>query len=474
MPRNPVALSTRLWMRFCRAVVRVFYRYVEIDGGETLPRDGATLVCANHNNAFVDAVLLQSAASRILHPLARSGLFQNVLLRPILRAIQAVPIYRPQDPGSDTRENRGSFDRCFELLARGEALLVFPEGVSHSKPSLRPLKTGAARIVLGSALRGGPLPTVVPAGLTFIDKGRFRSRALVQIGEPLCLDELAARLPPAGEGGGEDEPPADLVHALTERIDEAIRKLTLNVDAWQDLVLLRQLERFFHFRRGRHPRSHNLRRRFRTVRKLLEVYRRLSVAAPHELDQLRRKLLWFERVRRLYGIEDYHLRPPRRGRAAGWMARRIALALLLLPSALVGFLTSGPAYLFVSWTAPRVAERYDQYDTNKIILGLLSGAALWGGLIGLAFWRYGALLAFATAAALPLCFAAALAFSALARRIAEATRIFVLFHRKPNLRAELLTRRHEIERDLAALAQRSRTAAAGARASAVVVASEAG
>jgi hypothetical protein len=404
--------------------------------------------------------------------LARSGLFERAAVRPLLRMIQAVPIYRPQDAGSDAGQNRGSFDRCYELLANREALLVFPEGVSHSKPFLQPLKTGVARIALGSALRGGPLPAIVPAGMTFLEKGRFRSRVLIQIGAPLHLDDIGARLfseaalstrSERGDAAGAaslatPEPPAELVRALTERIAEAIRALTLNVGRWEDLVLLRQLERFFHFRRGRHPSQQTLRRRFRTVRKLLETYQRLHDEVPEELNRLRRRLLWFERVRRLYGVEDYHLRRPRRERPALlWLARASLLAVLVLPFALFGFVTSGPPYLLVSWAAPRASERYDQYDTHKIVLGIVVYALVWGAEVTAAVWRLGPWLALGFALALPVGGAAALGFRALAGRILEATRIFVLFRRRPLLREELLSRRREIEDELAALARRARS-----------------
>src|SRR5947208_2547107 len=82
-----------------------------------------------------------------------------------LIVLQAVPIYRRQDAGEPgpaslrTTRNDDSFARCFELLAAGEALLIFPEGQSHSDPSLRQLKTGAARLALGALQRNGEAPT---------------------------------------------------------------------------------------------------------------------------------------------------------------------------------------------------------------------------------------------------------------------------------------------------------------------------
>ena len=89
--------------------------------------------------------------------------------------MQAVPIYRRQDAGGDVSRNVDSFARCYELFKLGEILLIFPEGQSHSDSRLRDIKTGAARLARGSIEATGVTPTALPIGLTFGDKGRFRS-----------------------------------------------------------------------------------------------------------------------------------------------------------------------------------------------------------------------------------------------------------------------------------------------------------
>ncbi len=100
-------------------------------------------------------------------------------------------------------ENEITFDRCRALLAERGWLALFPEGTSHSDPQLRPLKTGAARIALSveaaDGFAGGL--RVLPVGLLYLDKGTFRSRVAVVLGEPFTLAEYAeAYAPPTSEG----------------------------------------------------------------------------------------------------------------------------------------------------------------------------------------------------------------------------------------------------------------------------------
>ena len=73
-------------------------------------------------------------------------------------------------------------------------MALFPEGHSHNEPRRLPLKTGAARIALETEARHGPLGLkIVPVGLTYDEKGKFRSRVLVRVGDPID---------PAPEAGG--------------------------------------------------------------------------------------------------------------------------------------------------------------------------------------------------------------------------------------------------------------------------------
>ena len=83
----------------------------------------------------------------------------------------------------------------------GGAITIFPEGKSHSEPQLAALKTGAARIAL-KALAGGADVTVVPVGLTYARKHRFRSEVCIEVGAPI-------RCTACGGGGqrGDNAPP---------------------------------------------------------------------------------------------------------------------------------------------------------------------------------------------------------------------------------------------------------------------------
>jgi hypothetical protein len=254
------------------------------------------------------------------------------------------------------------------------------------------------------------------------------------------------------------------VRALTDRLDQAISELTLGSESWEDLTLLRQLERFFHFRRGRRPSAYALSHRFRTFKRLIAAHRRLRAAAPGELRALRRKLVWFERMRRLYGIDDYHLRVRfTTGLVLGSAARSLLVLALLLPFALFGALTSGLPYLLTRVIAPRLAARSDQWDTSKILLGFPLFLMFWSGEIFVVWQSFGTWAALLFAAALPLGGALALWLLRWHGRVDQWTRAFLLFRRRRHLQEYLLERRQEIEGDLARLVRLAKQESGRAR-----------
>lgn len=429
------------WTTFCRTVVRVFYRRCEVHGLEHVPARGPVLFCANHPSAVIDAVVLQAALPRTLHPLARSGLFRNPLLWPILRLIQAVPVYRRQDMGTDPARNQDMFRRCHTLLARGGALLIFPEGESHMDPAMRTMKTGAARVALDAVAAEAPTLTLLPVGLTFTEVGRFRNSVLVQVGAPL----------PVGKGA--DESREQAVIRLTGEIEGALRQLTLNLASWQEHALLRRLERFFALRHGKYRRR-NLNQRFRALQKLGDALTRLRDRDPEALERTARRLQQFERLCARFGVKDYQLTTSNTpGTVARFVGRSLVILLLLLPVGLWGLVNSIAPFLLTGALAERLASDRYQYDTAKVGLGMAFFALFWGSQTALVQTWWGWPMALGYLASLPPATGIALFVQQERRRITENIRTFFRFLRDRRLREVLAAKRQELERDLARLAR---------------------
>ena len=196
----------------------LLFRRVEVAGDEHFPRRRPVLLVANHFNGFVDPVLITSALGRTPRFIAKAELAEVPLAGFLLRRMGVVFVRRPSAaPDGTTVDNADAFAECHRALARRDTVAIFPEGTTHDRPRVDPIRTGAARIALGARAAGAQGLTIVPVGLTFPDKVALRSSALVQFGPPIELDEVSP--PERGEG-------ADAVTDLTAVIDRGLRAVS--------------------------------------------------------------------------------------------------------------------------------------------------------------------------------------------------------------------------------------------------------
>jgi glycerol-3-phosphate O-acyltransferase/dihydroxyacetone phosphate acyltransferase len=221
MPAGPRVID-----RFAAAIAHVFYR-VDVVGG--IPRNGPLILLPNHPNALLDPALVMATAGRPVRFLAKSTLFGGPFA-PLLRAANAIPVYRRQD-GVDVAQNDRTFEAVDAALARGEVVCIFPEGISHSSGRLEPLRTGAARMALAAAATGVDA-TLVPVGINLDRKVAFRSRVTVAYGLPFAVRAQAA--PAAGN---------DAVKALTAQIAARMRALLIEADPAADAELVDRVDR---------------------------------------------------------------------------------------------------------------------------------------------------------------------------------------------------------------------------------------
>lgn len=128
------------------------------------------------------------------------------------------------------------YSRVYHELEQGGTIGIFPEGGSHDRTSLLPLKAGVALFSLGAAERGIN-PVIIPVGLTYFYGHKFRSRAHIEFGKPI-------------------HPPPDLVAKFStdkrtttgnflKSIETALRDVTINCEDWNTLKFVHSFRRLY-------------------------------------------------------------------------------------------------------------------------------------------------------------------------------------------------------------------------------------
>jgi 1-acyl-sn-glycerol-3-phosphate acyltransferase len=214
-----------------RFVAALLFRRVEVAGKERYPTDRPVLLVANHFNGFVDPLLITSAMGRTPRFIAKATLQGIPLAGWLLRRVGVVFVHRQVDAGGSSG-NESAFHECHQALVDRDVVAIFPEGTTHDRPRMDPIKTGAARIALGARAAGAARLAIVPVGLTFPDKVALRSSALVQFGPPIELDVASPNTV--------DDTDAEAVRTLTEVIEAGLRDVSLDFPDLETALALEQ------------------------------------------------------------------------------------------------------------------------------------------------------------------------------------------------------------------------------------------
>lgn len=391
MPAGPRPID-----RVAAVIAHVFYR---IDVIGDVPPAGPVLLLPNHPNALLDPALVMATAGRPVRFLAKSTLFKGPF-RPLLDAAGAIPVYRRQDTGEPSR-NSETFAAVDGALSAGEAVCVFPEGISHSSGRLEPLRTGAARMALSATFAGVDL-RLVAIGINLEQKTSFRSRATVAYGPPFRA-ELAVEVNRASQGAASERPPGQVapeaVKQLTDQIAAHIRALLVEADPRADVQLVDRVNRLYRSERevGETAEADLARRRT-----IAEAIHALRSERPDWYETAIVQLRTYDERLRRFGLSDSAL-DFEVSTAAGrrFAAREVPLAVVLMPVAAAAALVFAAPYALTALAA-RVTDDLDVTATAKVVAGAII-YALWIALLGsLAWWLAGVGTAIGAFAGLPV------------------------------------------------------------------------
>ena len=138
-------------------VLRAVWRPT-VTGAENVPRAGGVILASNHLS-FADSIVIPSVSPRPVHFLAKSDYFTGTGLkgaaqRAWFEGMGMLPVDR-----DDPQAALGSLEVALEVLGKGEAFGIYPEGTRSRDGRLYRGRTGVAHLALTAGV------PVVPVGL---------------------------------------------------------------------------------------------------------------------------------------------------------------------------------------------------------------------------------------------------------------------------------------------------------------------
>ena len=200
----------------------VVYFRIHVRGKKNLRTSGPTILAPVHRSNL-DVPLIAGHCPRRLRSLAKQAMFRGPLTRWFSSCIGAFPVQREQ-------LDRVALETAQTLLARGEMLLVFPEGTRGSGRSIGDVHNGCAYLADATGAR------VIPIGVAGTEEAmppgaklaRPR-RVVVTVGEPIEPEQAAVE---ADAGRERRRALSELVRAEMQRLlDEAHETLAARTRA---------------------------------------------------------------------------------------------------------------------------------------------------------------------------------------------------------------------------------------------------
>lgn len=203
---------------------------------------------------------------------------------------------------------------------------IFPEGGSHDRTDLLPLKAGVAVISFGALEHYNVSVPIVPVGLNYFRGHRFRGRVVVEFGAPirvsedlystyryvlLCISSFCSLLGgltlPSVYFVGHSTNKKDACTQLLTEVEDGMRSVIVTAPNYDVLSMLYMARRLY----MRTERKLTARERQDMNRRFAEGYKLLmnkyEGREPKEFVEMRKKLLDYSELLKTWGLRDYQV-----------------------------------------------------------------------------------------------------------------------------------------------------------------------
>jgi glycerol-3-phosphate O-acyltransferase / dihydroxyacetone phosphate acyltransferase len=431
-------------------LVGFYFSRIELFHSERVPDRGPVLFASNHPNSLADAFIVGTSVPRKVHFVATVQLFRFKPLKWFLLKCGLIPINRVKDDPRAMRSVLDTFEACYAVLEQGEAIGIFPEGITHDDPQLKPIKTGTARMALDLEQRHrGELGLhIVPVGLNFSAKDIYRSDVLVHFGEPIRVADFLE---------GYEAHRKECIQKLSGRIEEQLQSLIVHVSKLDQVRLVEAVKSLYldELRLGNVVISEPLSPQAEALvltRAITDAVEFASERYPEKVEAFSRKLSRYQRWLSRWKISDAALRQMTSGEMNLGQSFFWAIpGVLASPVAIYGTLHRLAPAAVIHWALKKFAnldQHRAQVSTTSILAGLVSFGCFYSLYFLVAQCWFGWPIAFWYLLSLPVASLVAYYYWREARRWTAGVRNVVTWMRRPKAIRRLQITRAELIEDI--------------------------
>ncbi|KAK4058869.1 Glycerol-3-phosphate/dihydroxyacetone phosphate acyltransferase [Microbotryomycetes sp. JL221] len=250
------------------------------------------------------------------------------------------------------------YSSVYHKLSEGGCIGIFPEGGSHDRTDLLPLKAGVSIMALGAMSSNADLTLrIVPVGLSYFHPHRFRSRAVVEFGTPI---EIPTELVRDFEKGGDEKKKA--IGDVMSMVVDGLKSVTIRAPDYDTLMLIQATRRLY-----RPPGQHL------TLGQIVELNKRFIAGyeaykeEPRVIDLSKRVKEYNTKLRYL-GLKDHQVEKIARPwwKSFALLAYRLGLVSAWGALALPGVILNAPIFIAAGYISRVKAKEALAASTVKI------------------------------------------------------------------------------------------------------------
>lgn len=211
---------------------RVFFRRIFYSNLKKVPLEKPLLFVGNHQNSFMDGILVGSYLPQPLHFLMRADMFRKPFARFCLRELNVSPVYRLEEGLENVHKNLDTFSSIYNILKENGNLVVFSEGICTQEKRLQKLRKGTARMAFGAEEKYDLDVHIVPVGINYTYPSKFRKEVMINFSDAFSIRELKDSY---------KANPARALLLFNEKVDASLRKEVIIIEDPENDWLAEQL-----------------------------------------------------------------------------------------------------------------------------------------------------------------------------------------------------------------------------------------
>ncbi|KAL6707739.1 Glycerol-3-phosphate/dihydroxyacetone phosphate acyltransferase [Coniothyrium glycines] len=221
------------------------------------------------------------------------------------------------------------YDAVHAVLHHGGSIGIFPEGGSHDRTDLLPLKAGVAIMALGTVESKPDCNLkIIPVGMNYFHAHKFRSRAVIEFGTPI---DVPADLAKKFNGPGR----RDAIGEMLETIRQGLIGVTVTTPDYDTLMVIQAVRRLYNSKGTKLP----LPRVVELNRRLVQGYERYK--DNPRIIELKKEVTAYNGKLKALGIRDHQVQYAKMhpivafGKFTYRLLKLLFLSVLVLPGTLL-------------------------------------------------------------------------------------------------------------------------------------------